>query len=344
MNVKRKAAPPTHDLYALLQVHPRATQTVLKAAYHALVKENHPDKLGVEGHAKTKALNEAFATLSDTDLRRDYDEARRGPTDSLQIGDYRVKSLIAEGGFGKTYLGEQVIVGEPVCIKHCSEVSATHDAILIQEAKAIWDLRHYALPAMRGMYRLEDDSLALVMSYIEGPTLEQVVEKNGKVDAETVAWITERVLNALLYLHRHGVIHGDVKPQNLIVQPDRHQVVLVDFGLSMVKPTTSTKAIGYTPYFAPPEQMDGKPLLPASDFYSLGALMIYALSGTADAIAKMAVPSSVPDEMCAFIKRLLKRDILARPQDAGELFDELQKLRTKVFGRARSGMKPIPGF
>lgn len=340
----RKAATPTHDLYSLLQVHPRASATVIKAAYHALIKENHPDKLGADGHAKTKALNEAFTILSDKALRKDYDEVRRGSTGDLLIGDYRVKSLIAEGGFGKTYLGEQVIVGERVCIKHCSEVSATHDAILIQEAKAIWDLRHYALPAMRGMYRLEDESLALVMSYIEGPTLEQVIEKTGRIEAETVAWIAERVLNALLYLHRHGVIHGDIKPQNIIVQPDRHQVVLVDFGLSMVKPSTSTKAIGYTPYFAPQEQMDGKPLLPASDFYSLGALMIYALSGSTDAIGRLAVPTSVPDEMCAYVKRMLKRDILSRPQDAGELFDDLQKLRIKVFGRSRSGMKPIPGY
>ena len=59
------------------------------------------------------------------------------------------------------------------------------------------------------------------MSYVPGPTLEQIVEKVGKLDAETVAWIVDRLLNALLYLHHHGVIHrGYIKPQNVIVQPE----------------------------------------------------------------------------------------------------------------------------
>ncbi len=333
------------DPYSTLEVHPRASLDVIQAAYRALAKKTHPDiKGGAGSNDAITRLNAAYAMVHDPDTRKTYDDSR-GPKDGTLIGDYLVQELIAEGGFGKTYKGEQVILKEAVCIKHCSTVSAAHDAILIQEAKAIWDLRHHALPAMRGMYRLEDDSLALVMSYVPGLTLEQTCEKSGKLDAETTAWIAERILNALLYLHMHGVVHGDIKPQNVIIQPDIHAVVLVDFGLAMVKPTSSAKSQGYTPYFASPEQKDGKAMLPASDYYSLGMLMIYAMGGL-DHVKRLEVPDSVPDEICDFIRSMILRDPLARPPhgpDDNNPFVRIQGIREKVFGRRRSGMKPITG-
>ncbi len=91
------------------------------------------------------------------------------------------------------------MLGTPVCIKHASHISPQDEAILVEEAKAIWDLRHYAIPSVREILKLDDGSLALVMSYIPGPTLEQIMEKNGSLEAETVCWIVERVLNALRF-------------------------------------------------------------------------------------------------------------------------------------------------
>ena len=324
--------------YRVLEVDIRASQLIIKAAYQALMKQNHPDHSGNED--KAKKINAAYEILSDPDKRKKYDKGNSTPTGTL-IGNYKVLSSIAEGGFGQTYKGEQVLTGSPVCIKHCSMISAAHDDVLIQEAKAIWDLRHYALPAMRDLQRLDDGSLALVMSYIEGFTLEQIVEKAGKLDPESVAWISERILNALLYLHHHGVIHGDIKPQNIIIQPKQHSVVLVDFGLAMVKPLGSAKSQGYTPIFASPEQIDGKVLLPASDYYSLGMVMIYALNGGKNLNTKQ-VPASVPDHMADFINKITKKDILQRPQR--DLFDDFVEVRKASFGRTRSGMKDIPGF
>jgi serine/threonine protein kinase len=182
------------------------------------------------------------------------------------------------------------------------------------------------------------------MSYIPGLTLQQIVEKSGALDAEHVAWITERVLNALSYIHRHGVVHGDLKPQNIIVQPEKHMAVLVDFGLSAVKPSHDSEAKGYTPYYAPPEEIAGKPILPESDYYSLGMTMIYALAGNTDMVEQKRVPAAVPDELCAFIKRMIARDVNNRPQyNKEDLTDVIVDLRRKVFGRARSNMKPIDG-
>ena len=328
------------NFYKTLQVDQRATDAVIKAAYQALIVIHHPDHNGGDEFL-AREINEAYQTLSNTRKRKAYDKKLREGTDETIIGNYRVLEQIAEGGFGTTYKGEHVISKSDVCIKHCSMVSPEHDNVLIEEANAIWDLRHYALPAMRDMQRLADGSLALIMSYIPGYTLEQVVDKAGKVDAETTAWITERILNALMYLHHHGVIHGDIKPQNVIIQPEMHSVVLVDFGLAMVRPGTSDKSIGYTPIFASPEQIKGNALLPASDYYSLGMLMVYALNG-GKRMNRKEVPASVPDPMTNFIASLVQKNVLSRPQK--DLFDDFVEIRLASFGRSRSGMKKIKGL
>jgi len=335
----RKEKMVAKDFYELLEISPRARKEVIDAAYKALMNIYHPDKFGSDRVAK--ALNEAHSTLHDGRSRKKYDR-QRDKTSGTVIGDYQVLELIAEGGFGKTYEGKHVKLGTPVCIKHASNISPQDEEILVEEAKAIWDLRHYAIPVIRDILKLEDGSLALIMSYIPGPTIEEVIEKNKRIDPEHVCWITERILNALMYLHYHGVVHGDVKPQNVIVQPESHQVTLVDYGLSLIRPTKNSSSKGYTPYFAPPEQINGTALLPESDFYALGMTMIYMLGGD---VSKKHVPSHVPDALCDFIRRLIVRDVLARPRwDKESLIDVLQSVRENSFGRTCSMGKKIPGF
>jgi serine/threonine protein kinase len=330
------------DYYALLQVHPRAEAEVIEAAYRALGAAYPPGSGGKNDPAVEIA--EAYDTLSVPSKRERYDAERSDARKGVIIGEYRVIEEIAEGGFGKTYKAEHLMLGEPVCIKQCSRISPQSDAILVEEAKAMWNLRHFGIPAPRTVLRLEDGSLALVMSYIPGPTLAQIVEKHGRLDGEHVAWIAQRILNVLMYLHHHGVVHGDLKPQNVIVQPDTHTVVLVDFGLSAVKPARGSKSKGYTDVFAPPEQLAGGTILPESDFYSLGMTMLHALNGgDIDRIESLEVPGDVPDALCRFIKRLIVQDVLDRPKWENEnLFETIQKVREQSFGRSQSGMKPLP--
>lgn len=327
---------PATDHYATLHVHPRADQDVIRAAYKALEKTvSGPDAV---------TLAEAYDVLSDIDRRARYDAERGRSRKGAVIGEYRVLEQIAEGGFGVTYKAEHVTLGTPVCIKQCSRIGPQADAVLIEEAKAMWDLRHYGIPAARTILRLEDGSMALVMSYIPGPTLSALIEKHGRMDAEHVAWIAQRTLNVLMYLHHNGVVHGDLKPQNVIIQPETHTVVLVDFGLSSVKPAKGARSKGYTDHFAPPEQLAGGTILPESDFYSLGTTMLYALcGGDLDRVERLEVPSDVPEPLCRFIRRLIVKDPLSRPKWEDEnLFETIQKVREQSFGRSQSGMKPLP--
>ncbi len=339
--MSKKIQVPTTDYYALLGVHACAREEVIQAAQKALQKIYHPDNIKTGDEKMSQQINEAATVLLTPKKRSEYDRERLKAAEQPIVG-YRLLKEIAEGGFGTTYLAEHLLTGEYVCIKHCHRISAADNEIILQEAKAIWNLRHFAIPIVRDLIKMADGSLALVMSYIEGPTLEQVVKKKGALHPENVCWITQRILNALKYMHFHGVIHGDVKPANTIVQPKEHLITLVDYGLAMIRPRVDSESLGYTPYFAPPEQERGETLLPESDFYALGMTMIFALSGDIDLVVKKEVPEDTPEPLCKFISKLIVRDVLGRPNwQKLDLFEEIQKVREQCFGRKESNLKDL---
>lgn len=324
-------------------MHPLAAPEVIDAAYKTLRGSAKPGLFFKTGDKDLVArLDGAYEVLSDPGKRTEYDEHLRGTTEGKPIGNYRLVKKISEGGFAETYLAEHIDLKTPACIKLIlpreSRITPEDVRILENEAQAIWDLRHHALPAMREFHRLPDGSAALVMSYIPGPTLEQMAEdEDGNrtpLHPELVCRITDRVLDGLRYLHYHGVVHGDVKPSNIIVKENSPTVVLVDYGLSLVRPTRKDAAIGYTEAFASPEHQSGLPLLPESDFYSLGLTMIYALGGD---LKRRRVPTATPDPLTEFIRGLIVHDVTARPNwEKMDLLKELGDVREKSFGRRRS--------
>lgn len=334
------------DHYKTLHCVPGAAPEVLKASYRALVKKHQGND------QRMKALNEANEILCDPKKRAEYDASQK--LTGKIVGEYKFIEKIAEGGFGETYKAVHTLNGKLACIKYALNLSPEDEAMLIDEAGTIWDLRHYGIPACKGLLRMPDNKLSLVMSYVPGLTLAQYVEEHYPtgMDPEHVAWITERVLNILKYLHMHGVVHGDVKPQNIIVEAEKHTVVLVDYGLSQIKPSAKSGVKGYTPYFAAPEQITENPLtkelepsenppLPETDLYGLGISMIFALGGD---VAHINVPSTVPPEMVKFIKSLIRRDPLKRPKVwTTDLCEVIKEVRQKDFGRTASNMKPLKG-
>lgn len=329
----------TADPFQILGVLPNADPAAIEGAWKGLAKKYHPDKGG--DPEVLVQINTAYEVISDPDKLARY-MRDRDRKDNMVVAGYRIGERIATGGFGPTYMAVHLITGEPVCIKFCSEVSVVRNQILINEAKSIWDLRHYALPTMRDIFKMDDGSLALVMSYIPGDTLFELVERLGRLDAEGVSWIAERALNALAYLHHNRIIHGDIKPHNIIVQPEKHLAVLIDFGLSSVKPTGSSRTIGYTELFAPPEQKAGKPPIPESDLFSLGMTLIHALTRDPKLVEEKQIPKKVPEPFAQFIGRLVHNDPMERPHWGKEdLCETIQNVRLDSFGRLHTGMKPL---
>ncbi|MBI2483211.1 protein kinase [Candidatus Uhrbacteria bacterium] len=331
------------DHYAALEVHPRARHSVIRAAYRVLAKEYAPDNASTGNADAFRRITAAHDVLADADRRAVYD-GDRGKLEGKIVGErWRVLSRIAEGAIGKTYKGEHVLTRKPICIKFCAELDPQFGEIMLHEAEVMWDLHHYALPAIRDVF-LHEEIVTLVMSYAPGLTIAQQVERYGRLPAIHVAWITDRILNALVYLHDEEVVHGDLKPQNVILsKPKKHVLTLVDFGLAMAKPRRDSENLGYTDYFSAPEQVAMRgPLVPASDFYALGMTMLYMLGGERGLLAKQ-VPEETPDPMSRFIQKIIVRDPLARRFRTQELCDEFQDVRVRSFGKPRTSLEPLPG-
>jgi serine/threonine protein kinase len=279
------------NYYDVLEVNPGARKAVIDAAWKALSKEygdTNPDR---------RILNEAHDVLSDEAKRQEHDRSLRpAKVKGTRIGGYRILDQIAEGSLGVTYRAVHEESGKLACIKHSIKISPLDTEIMREEARTIWDLRHWAIPAVKDLITLDDGSIAIAMSYIPGPTMQQIVEKEGAIEPWRLCWITDRVLNGLRYLHDNSVIHGDVKPANIIVQDETHQACLVDYGFSLTKPGKGSTNKGFTPKYSSPEQREKRTLLPESDLYSLGMTMIYALGGDP---GKATVPEDTPEPLFA---------------------------------------------
>ena len=126
----------------------------------------------------------------------------------ITLGNYEIVRQIAEGGFGRTYEARHRILGEKACVKQNLHVSKDDEKLLREEARLLWNIHHYLLPAMRDYFPAPDGSFIMVMSFVEGKTLEDAVKKHQAIHPEDVCWVTQRTLNALNYLHFEGIVHG----------------------------------------------------------------------------------------------------------------------------------------
>ncbi len=157
-------------------------------------------------------------------------------------------------------------------------------------------LRHSNLPGVIDHFHIVGQGQYLVMSFIEGEDLAQRLKRLGPLPENDLLRWADDVLNAIAYLHKRGIVHRDIKPNNLKVTRDG-EVVLVDFGIAKetfneTDATTTTGAHGLTPGFAPPEQYGGTRTDARSDIYAFGATLYTLLTGVVppDAISRLTKP------------------------------------------------------
>jgi serine/threonine protein kinase len=207
----------------------------------------------------------------------------------LAAGRYRLVAELGRGGMGVVWLAEDQLVGRRVAVKELRPPSGVADAErevfgrrAVQEARSAARVHHPGavhlydvLPASPG-----DDAIYLVMELVEGPTLAEVIQRNGRLPDSTVAGYGLQVLSVLEAAHAIGVVHRDVKPGNILITT-HGQVKLADFGIAHTigdPRLTRTGVLGTQAYLAP-ELFESAPITPAADLWSLGATLFHAAEG-----------------------------------------------------------------
>jgi serine/threonine-protein kinase len=201
------------------------------------------------------------------------------------IGRYEIVRQIGVGAMGRVLLARDPVLGRHVAIKLLRDdlaiASDVRDALVVRmrhEARAAARVTHPNLVIIHDMG--EDDGLGLylVFEYLEGPTLKQRISE-GRLGSRQAARIARELGAALAYAHDHGVLHRDVKPENIILSPTGTK--LTDFGIARVPDSTLTHAGGLlgTPAYSAPETFREGKFSPESDQFSLAATLYEAISG-----------------------------------------------------------------
>ena len=275
---------------------------------------------------------------------------------ALLDGRYLVQSKIASGGTSTVYRGLDVRLDRPVAVKVMDSRYAGDDQFLTRfrlEARAVARLKNPGLVAVYDQ-GLDARHPFLVMELIEGGTLRELLAERGPMPPHAVAAVLRPVLGGLSAAHVAGLVHRDVKPENVLISDDG-DVKIADFGLvravAAAGITSASVILGTAAYLSPEQVRDGN-ASPRSDVYSVGILTYELLTGrtpfTGDSALSIAyqrleadVPPAgaaidgVPPQFDAFVERATARDPADRYADATEMGAELDAIAQEL---------ALPGF
>ena len=270
--------------------------------------------------------------------------------EARKIGKYELREKRGEGGFGILYKAFDTVIEREIAFKLLHQQFAVDEkfsAWFHREAKAMAKLNH---PNIVTIYNFEivDDNHFIVMEFIDGKNVDEILTSDGAMDILDVAMIGRQLLSALGYAHTCGIIHRDIKPSNIMVT-DSGLVKITDFGIAKIlggsKLTQTGTAAGSLPYMSP-EQIRGKKIDFRSDLYSLGVTMYQMLTGAvpfeedSDFMLMQAhlektppKPSEkrtdIPPDVEAVLMKSLEKDPEARYASANEMSMALAEFQKK---------------
>ena len=285
--------------------------------------------------------------------------AKKEPTAADRVGQliagrYKIQAVIGQGGFGAVYRAQHSATGDLVAIKVLrTDVQGAQDVVarFRQEAKQTSKLKHPNTVRVFDFGQMDDGNLFLAMEFLEGRTLSELLRKESPLQPERLVHIAVQVLKALSEAHAKGLVHRDLKPDNIFLQTVHGEpdfVKVLDFGIAKsvsgdtAADMTSTGAIIGTPRYMSPEQAEGQGVDLRTDLYSLAIILHEGLAGTTPFLAESPLsmllrrvqeePPRVHEELavatptgvCDAVLRALGREAAGRFASADEMAAALQ--------------------
>jgi serine/threonine-protein kinase len=268
------------------------------------------------------------------------------------LGRYEVECEVGQGGMAVVHRGVDHVLGRPVAIKvlhaHLLQKEEAR-ARFAREARVIARLRHPGIVEVYDYSGAESDRAFIVTEFVDGESLDAFFWRVGALPPEVAALVTASAGDALAHAHGRGVIHRDVKPENLMVRRDG-VLKLMDFGIAHVvdmEHLTMTGTVLGSPAHMSPEQVDGRALDARTDVFSLGTMLYLLSTGRypfqADspsamlrAIAEVRFPDprsvrpGFPDDLYAVLMRMMARDPDERYVTAREATDDLLAVTSRL--------------
>ncbi|MEO8623213.1 MAG: serine/threonine-protein kinase [bacterium] len=257
-------------------------------------------------------------------------------------GRYSIDRELGRGGMGVVYLAREVHLDRLVAIKllppEKAALPALHDGFL-REARLAAKLSHPHIIPIHAVDEV-DGFVFYVMSFVDGETLAQRVRSRGPLSASEGGRVLREAAWALAYAHSQGLVHRDVKPDNILLEMSTGRVLVADFGIAAAAGVTSAEGVSGTPEFMSPEQALGGDIDARSDIYALGATAFYAFSGrlpfegrtATEILAKHVTEAppplaslgiAVPRKLALLVDRCLAKEPANRPASAEALAEQL---------------------
>jgi serine/threonine-protein kinase len=278
----------------------------------------------------------------------------RGPDLSgTALGDFLLLRKLGSGGMGEVYLARQLSLKRQVALKLLrSDLSASETALkrFAVEAEAAAKLTHANIVQIYA-FGQQDGTSFMALEYVQGMNLREFVAKKGPVNARFAVRVMEQVAAALHHAAEAGVVHRDVKPDNILLTR-KGEVKVADFGLARLRAEapvslTQTGVTMGTPLYMSPEQVQGNALDARSDLYSFGVTCYFMLTGqppfrgeTALAVALehmnrepqplAQIRPDLPAELCRIVHKLMAKKPDQRYQTGRQVSRDLEKLRAEL--------------
>ncbi len=273
---------------------------------------------------------------------------------------YEITGEIGQGGMGVIYKAHQKLLDKTVAIKmlNLNDVKESSWIRFQQEARSLSNLRHPNIIMIHDFGMTTDGRPYMVMDYVEGKTLSQLLEAQGPMPLSDSLSVFTQICEAMVHAHDAGILHRDLKPANIMIREraGKLEVTVLDFGIAKVvtdeaqtRGVTQTGDLIGSPLYMSPEQCNGLKLERSSDVYSFGCIMYETLTGKPPITGETALavmynqlnnmPMSLkeashgtefPDDLEYLVCKTLSKDPASRYQTMDKLLDDLRKIKKSV--------------